>query len=58
MAKRNAKQEKRLRNELYAKKYEKEDEDTPKKKRSPKDATFANWCRMPGHPSTCRCTFA
>jgi len=50
MAKRNLKKEKALRNEIYAKAHKKERDE--EKKRTP---TYANWCRVPGHPSSCSC---
>jgi hypothetical protein len=50
MAKRNLKKEKALRNEVFAKLHKKEREE--EKKRIP---TYANWCRVPGHPSSCSC---
>ena len=59
MGKIRAKVEKRLRNEAYALRYKHEDDDAPKKKekKSPKDATWANWCRTEGHPPKCECTY-
>lgn len=50
MAKRNLKKEKALRNEIYAKAHVKEKDDEKKK------PTYANWCRVEGHPSSCSCT--
>lgn len=58
MGKIRAKVEKRLRNETYAKRFLKEDEELKKKeKKSPKDATWAKWCRIEGHPANCECTY-
>lgn len=59
MAKIRANVEKRLRNEAYAKRFEKEDDqqNKPKKKGAPKDALYANWCRIEGHPHNCKCVY-
>jgi hypothetical protein len=48
----NQKKEKRERNEIYAKRFEKE---KPIKVRGTKreDSKYANWCRTEGHPPSC-----
>jgi len=58
MAKRDMKKEKRLRNEEYAKKFQKysDDEDTSEKKKK-KGGNFGSWCRTGGHDFTCDCAY-
>jgi len=51
MAKRNLKKEKAARNEIFAKLHKKERDE--EKKKVP---TYANWCRVLGHPASCSCT--
>lgn len=52
MRKIRAKEEKRERNEEYAKRFQTK-KDVAKKRKG----TFANWCRTAGHPANCRCVY-
>jgi hypothetical protein len=53
MAKINLAAEKRLKNEEYAKKYEKKEEQPRGKKKEKPKPKYANWCRAKGHPASC-----
>lgn len=48
--------EKVERNKEYAEKFKdkKKEKEKSKKKKTP---TYANWCRIAGHPSSCQCVY-
>jgi hypothetical protein len=54
MAKINQAAEKRLKNEEYAKKFEKKKEPQVRGKKEKPKPKFANWCRAKGHPASCQ----
>ena len=50
------KEEKRARNEIYADRFKRED-DEDKGKKKKEEALYANWCRVAGHPASCNCVY-
>jgi hypothetical protein len=56
MAKLDLKAQKRIKNEEYARKYQKEKEqkDPDQKKLG---GQYGSWCRIKDHPSSCNCTY-
>lgn len=53
MAKINLAEEKRLKNEEYAKRFEKKREPQQRGKKDKPKPKFANWCRGRNHPASC-----